>query len=95
MSTKRSSSSNRKAARKAPQSARAKTSRPASQPALDVIDKGARLLKQAILKGEAETEEGRKILKKKALFFVEEASKALSSAIDGTASRVTKGLKKL
>jgi len=53
------------------------------------------MLKQAILKGEAETEEGRKVLKKKALIFVEEANRTLSSAIHGTANRVTKGLKKL
>lgn len=96
MSTKRSSSSTRKTARKAsPKSSTAKASKPVSQPALDIIDKGARMLKKAILRGEAETEEGRKVLKKKALIFVEEANKTLSSAIHGTANRVTKGLKKL
>lgn len=96
MSTKRSSNSTRKTARRASsKSATAKPAKHISQPALDIIDKGARFLKKAILKGEAETEEGRKILKKKALFFVEEANKTLSSAIHGTANRVTKGLKKL
>jgi|GEM_PF-5562883 len=96
MSTKRSTSSTRKTTRKvSKKSAPAKAAKPASQPALDIIDKGARLLKKAILRGEAETEEGRKVLKKKALFFVEEANKTLSSAIHGTANRVTKGLKKL
>jgi len=69
--------------------------KPGSQPALDVIDKGARFLKQAILRGEAETAEGRKVLKKHALSFVEEANKKLAAALDGTTTTVRKGLRKL
>jgi hypothetical protein len=47
------------------------------------------------LRGEAETAEGRKVLKKHALSFVEEANKKLAAALDGTTSTVRKGLRKL
>lgn len=92
MTTKRKTRTSPKATKKTTATAPKKH---ASQPALDVIDKGARFLKQAILRGEAETAEGRKVLKKHALSFVEEANKKLSSALDGTASTVRKGLRKL
>ncbi len=100
MTTKRSSRPTKKATRKTTSKTTSKTSatpkqKPGSQPALDVIDKGARFLKQAILRGEAETAEGRKVLKKHALSFVEEANKKLAYALDGTTSTVRKGLRKL
>jgi hypothetical protein len=66
-----------------------------SEPALKLIDKAAGLLKKAIIKGEEESVEGRKLLKKKALSFVDFANKRLTTAINEGSSAVKKGVRKI
>ncbi|MDR1304603.1 MAG: hypothetical protein LBK76_05195 [Verrucomicrobiales bacterium] len=66
-----------------------------SEPALKFIDRAASLLKQAVIRGEEETAEGRKVVRKKALTFLDLANERLSQAIkDGTAL-AKKGVRKL
>ena len=66
-----------------------------SEPALKLIDKAAALLKKAIVKGEEESIEGRKLLKKKALSFVDFANERLTTAIHEGSSAVKKGVRKI
>ncbi len=68
---------------------------PISKPALVLIDKAASLLKKAILKSEEETEEGRKVLKRKALSFVDLASDRLTDAIHDGARLARIGMNKI
>ncbi len=68
---------------------------PISKPALVLIDRAASLLKKAILKSEEETEEGRKVLKKKALSFVDLASDRLTYAIHDGTRLIRKGVNKI
>ncbi|MDD5262058.1 MAG: hypothetical protein PHD76_09450 [Methylacidiphilales bacterium] len=68
---------------------------PISKPALVLIDRAASLLKKAILKSEEETEEGRKVLKKKALSFVDLASDRMTDAIHEGARLARKGMSKI
>jgi hypothetical protein len=70
-------------------------SRPFSQPALKLIDQAASLLRRAVLAGEEKTVEGRRLLKRNALDFVEVANRRLHAAVREGTSAAHKGLNKL
>jgi 4'-phosphopantetheinyl transferase EntD len=66
-----------------------------SEPALELIDKAADLLKKAVIKGEKETIAGRKIAKQKALTFLDLANERLTKAIKEGSSLAKKGIRKI
>jgi hypothetical protein len=66
-----------------------------SEPALKLIDKAASLLKKAVIKGEEETSESRRIIRKNALSFLDLANERLTKAIQDGTSLAKKGVKKI
>lgn len=66
-----------------------------SESALKLIDKAAALLKKAVIKGEEGTVEGRKVIRRKALSFLDVAKERLTDAIEEGTSLAKKGVRKI
>jgi hypothetical protein len=66
-----------------------------SEPALKLIDQAAALLKKAVIKGEEETVAGRKIIRKKALTFIDLANERLTAALKEGAALAKKSVRKI
>ena len=66
-----------------------------SESALKLIDKAASLLKKAVISGEQQTAEGRKIVKRNALSFLDIANDRLTQAIKDGTDLAKKGVRKI